>query len=90
MKKYTIGLLTATFLLVLTAPSVYAFDCPNLVNRCNALVGKMEKRAGTDKMKLTKAKQGCAEALSLHQAGKHQASVTAAGHAISQASDAGM
>ncbi|MFQ5520115.1 MAG: hypothetical protein ACE5FK_01855 [Candidatus Methylomirabilia bacterium] len=65
-----------------------AYHCPLLVRECNVLVGKMEKRGDTDKMTVAEAKRGCAEALRLHEAGKHKESVIKAGLAIALAGSA--
>jgi hypothetical protein len=67
---------------------VQAFHCPLLAKECQALVAKMEKRGDTDKAKVAKAKQGCDDALRLHEGGKHKASVIKAGEAISLAGKA--
>lgn len=88
MKNYAMTILAAGLILGLSAAPVQAFHCPKLVNECRALVAKMEKRAGIDKMKVAKAKQGCEDALKLHEAGKHKASVIKAGEAISLAGEA--
>lgn len=88
MKKYAVAILASGLILGLNAPAVQAFHCPLLVKECQALVGKMEKRADTDKAKVAQAKQGCEHALKLHEAGKHKASVIKAGEAISLAGEA--
>lgn len=85
MRNLIMGLATAGLILSLQVSSVFAFHCPLLVKECNAVVAKMEKKSGTDKTVVTQAKQGCAEALQLHKAGKHADSVIKAGEAIAMA-----
>jgi hypothetical protein len=87
MKRHVTGILAFVFILGLNAPAVLAYDCPNLVKECEALVGKLGKRQGTDTTKLAQAKAGCEEALKLHQAGKHKESIIKAGEAISAAGE---
>jgi hypothetical protein len=65
-----------------------AYHCPKLVAECQALVGKMEKRAGSDMAKVSEAKKGCEEAQKLHEQGDHKASVIKAGDSISLAGQA--
>ena len=55
MKTYAIAVLAAGLVLGVNVAPVQAFDCPNLVKRCNALATKMEKRGNTDKAKVAKA-----------------------------------
>ncbi|MCZ6731056.1 MAG: hypothetical protein O7B27_00680 [Gammaproteobacteria bacterium] len=88
MKKYTMGFLATALILGLNAAPVQAFQCPALAEQCRTLVGKMESRAGANNMKVSEAKQGCEDALALHKAGKHKASVIKAGEAISMAGQA--
>ena len=88
MKKYVLSVLTSGLILGLGPTSVMAYDCPNLVTRCQALVGKMEKRAGIDMAKITEAKKGCEEAQKLHEQGDHKGSVVKAGDSISLAGQA--
>ena len=90
MKNYAMAVLAAGLVLGVNVAPVQAFDCPNLVKRCNALATKMEKRGNTDKAKVAKATQGCKDAQSLHEQGKHKASVIKAGEAISLAGEAVM
>lgn len=88
MNKRMLGTLATGLLLGLGASSVSAFQCPALVQQCQTLVGKMEKRAGADMAKVAQAKQGCEEALRLHERGDHKGSVIKAGEAISLAGEA--
>lgn len=88
MKRYIMGSLAGAYILGLTASPVHAFHCPVLVKECRALVAKAEQRADTNKKKLAKASQGCEEALRLHKAGKHKASIIKAGQAITLAGKA--
>ncbi len=85
MRKLVVVTLAGLLMLGLSAASVMAFHCPKLVNECNALVAKMEKKPNTDKKLVAEAKQGCADALQLHNTGKHGAAVVKAGEAISMA-----
>ncbi len=87
MKKRAAGILAFVFILGLNAPVVFAYHCPKLVKECEALVAKLEKRKGTDQEKLAEAKAGCAEALKLHEAGKHKESVIKVGEAIEEAGE---
>ena len=88
MKRHVTGILAFVFILGLNVPVVFAYHCPKLVAECEALVGKLEKRQGTDTAKLAQAKAGCEEALQLHKAGKHKESVIKVGEAISTAGEA--
>lgn len=87
MKRQAVGILAFVCILGLNAPVVLAYHCPNLVRECEALVGKLEKRQGTDTAQLAQAKAGCEEALKLHQAGKHKEAVIKVGEAISAAGE---
>jgi len=49
------------------------------------LVDKLAAKSNVDQSALAKAKQGCADAMALHKAGKHKASVMKAGEAITAA-----
>lgn len=82
MKKLAAALLASALLPALNAGPVFAYHCPILVTQCRALVEELEQRADTNEKKLAKAKQGCEEALRLHEAGKHAASIAKAGQAI--------
>ena len=88
MKKYVLSVLTSGLVLGLGTTSVMAYHCPKLVAECQALVGKMEKRAGSDMAKVAQAKEGCAAAQKLHQQGDHKGSVVKAGESISLAGQA--
>lgn len=83
MKSYAVGLVASGLVIGLGAfgAPAHAWDCP-------ALVAKTEKREGVDAGKVAQAKQGCADALKLHEGGKHKASVIKAGKAISMAGEA--
>jgi hypothetical protein len=85
MNKLIIGTLAGVFVLGLHVSSVLAYHCPLLVKECNALVAKMQKNPITDKKLVAQAKQGCADALRLHSAGKHADAVIKAGKAIAMA-----
>ncbi len=85
MKKYALALFAGTVVAGLGATPVQAFQCPALVEQCNTLVAKMEKRANVDKARVARAKAGCERSLSLHKAGKHNASVMEVGKAIAEA-----
>lgn len=86
MKQSAMTLLAAGLLLALTVPA-QAAHCPLLVKECRALVGKLEKKGKSDAMTLTKAKQGCEDAQTLHETGKHKDSVIKAGQAITLAGE---
>jgi len=88
MKKHATRILAGALVLGLNAAPVHAFHCPLLVKECLALVAKMDRRADTNKKKLAKAKQGCEEALSRHEAGQHKPAVLTVGKAIIQAGKA--
>ncbi len=88
MKKHATRVLAGALVLGLNAAPVHAFHCPLLVKECLALVAKMDRRADTNKKKLAKAKQGCEEALSRHEAGQHKPAVLTAGKAIIRAGKA--
>ena len=88
MNRRAISVLGGGLILGLGAASVQAFDCPNLVQACEALVAKMEKRDGADQAMVAQAKQGCADAKALHEQGSHKDSVIMAGNAIALAGEA--
>ena len=88
MRRYVPSVLVSAFVLGLSATTAHAFHCPKLVSECQALVGKMEKRADADQAKVAEAKQGCDEALQLHEQGDHKSSVIKAGESISLAGEA--
>ncbi len=88
MKKYVLSVLASGLVLGLGTTSVMAYHCPKLVAECRALVGKMEKRAGSDMAKVAQAKKGCEEAQKLHEQGDHKGSVVKAGDSISLAGQA--
>ena len=90
MKNYAMAVLAAGLVLGVNVAPVQAFDCPNLVKRCNALVAKMEKRGDTDKAKVAKATQGCKDVQRHHEQGEHKAAVIKAGEAIWLAGEAVM
>lgn len=58
------------------------------MEECRATAAKAEKRAGTDMAKVAEAKQGCEDALKMHEQDQHKASVIKAGEAISLAGEA--
>lgn len=89
MKKLAVVAMVVASLVGFNASLALAWTCPKLVEDCNTLVSKVEKRAGADKAKLAEAKAGCEEALNLHKAGKHKESVIKAGEAITSAGQAG-
>lgn len=88
MTKYVLTIMVAGSILALSVGPVQAFDCPNLVKACEALIAKMEKKSNVDKDKVADAKEACEESLQLHKAGDHKDSVIKAGEAISMAGDA--
>jgi hypothetical protein len=88
MKRYAPSVLAFGLVLGLGSTSVLAYDCPNLVTACQALVGKMEKRAGSDMAKVAEAKKGCEQAQKLHAQGDHKGSVVKAGDSIALAGQA--
>jgi hypothetical protein len=90
MKKCLLGGLAGALVLavnMVSAPA-YAFHCPILVKECLATVESIAKRPGSDQKMLAEAKQGCDDALKLHQAGNHKASVEKVGEAITMAGKA--
>ena len=87
MKRLTVAVLASAIILG-NAPLVLAYQCPKIVGECNALVAKMEKRGGTDKMTVAEAKKGCEKALKLHKAKKHKDAIIQSGLAISLAGSA--
>jgi hypothetical protein len=88
MNKHVISVLVSGLVFAAGTTSVLAYHCPKLVAECRAVVGKVEKRAGSDMGKVAEAKQGCEDALKLHEQGDHKASVIKAGEAISLAGEA--
>jgi hypothetical protein len=88
MKRHTLPVLVSGLVLGLGTASALAYHCPKLVAECQAVVAKVEKRAGTDMSKVAEAKQGCEDALKLHEQGKHKDSVIKAGESISLAGQA--
>ena len=88
MKKQLLSALTAGLVLALGTTAALAFHCPKLVAECQAVVAKAQARTGTDMAKLAEAKQGCEDALKLHEQGKHRDSVIKAGESIALAGEA--
>lgn len=88
MKKFAVVAMVVASLVGFNASLALAWTCPKLVEGCNTLVSKVEKRAGTDKAKLAEAKAGCEEALNLHKAGKHKEAEIKVGEAITLAGQA--
>jgi hypothetical protein len=88
MKKYMLPVLVSGLVFVSGTTAVLAFHCPKLVAECQAVVAKAETRAGTDMSKLAEAKQGCADALTLHEQGKHRDAIIKAGESIALAGEA--
>ncbi len=85
MKKGILGVLAAVLIVGSTTPAALAYHCPLLVKECKALVAKLEKKPQSDKKLVAQAKQGCEEALQLHETGNHADAVIAAGEAIALA-----
>ena len=88
MKKLVVGAVAGMLIIGLHIPAALAFHCPALVKECEALVAKVENRPSADKAQAAAAKQGCAEAMKLHEAGNHTDSIIKAGEAIAQAGKA--
>lgn len=88
MTHATRAALIAGSLAALAASPALAFYCPSLVKDCQATADAVAKRDGSDKEAVTKARQGCEEAMKLHQEGKHKDSMIRAGEAITAASRA--
>jgi hypothetical protein len=88
MKKLHTGALLGFCLVGLTVSMVLAFDCPALVQECNTLVSRLEKRDNADQSKVAQAKAMCAEAQKLHEGNQHADSVIKAGEAITLAGQA--
>lgn len=88
MKKHLLPILVSGLVFGLSATPALAFHCPKLVAECQAVAAKAEKRAGSDMSKVAEAKQGCDDALKLHEQGKHKESVIKAGESISLAGEA--
>jgi hypothetical protein len=90
MKKYLLTALTSAVIVaagVISAPA-YAFHCPALIKECLSTVDIISKRPGSDMQKLAHAKEGCEQAQSLHNAGKHKEAIITAGEAIAEAGKA--
>ncbi len=85
MRRLAVIALAGALMLGLSAASALAYHCPLLVKECNALASKMEKKPNTDKKQVAGAKQGCADALQLHNTGKHANAVIKAGKAMAMA-----
>jgi hypothetical protein len=88
MKTLVIGTLVGMLVVGWQVPSALAIHCPALVKECEALVAKLENRPSADKAQLAAAKQGCAEAMKLHDAGNHTDSLIKVGEGITQAGKA--
>lgn len=85
MRKLLIGCGLGLVMLGFQAATVFAYHCPLLVKECNALVDKLEKNPSADQEQVAAAKQGCADALQLHNDGQHADAVIKAGEAITMA-----
>ncbi len=90
MKKSYRWALSVSLVLGPAAAPARADHCPKLIKECRALVNKIAAKPGIDKAVLAKAEIGCEEAMELHRAGKHKASVIKAGEAISAAGAAAL
>ena len=88
MKTLQIGTLLGFCLVGLMLTTGLAYDCPALVQECNTLVSRLEKRDNADQAKVAQAKAMCAEAQKLHEGSQHADSVIKAGEAIALAGQA--
>lgn len=88
MRKHVLSALVSALVFGVSATSALAYHCPKLVAECQAVVAKVEKRDGSDMAMVAEAKQGCQQALTLHEQGDHKGSVIKAGEAIALAGEA--
>jgi hypothetical protein len=88
MKTLLIGTLAGICVTGWSLSSALAIHCPVLVKECEVVVAKVENRPSADKAMVAAARQGCAEAMKLHEAGSHADSLIKVGEAISQAGKA--
>lgn len=82
MERSWIGIVMGGALVGLTASPVLAYHCPALIKECQTTADVVSKRPDTDKAAVEKARQGCDEAMKLHQEGKHKESMIKAGDTI--------
>jgi hypothetical protein len=76
MKRVVTAIAFALALAVASGPAL-AFHCPKDIAANNEAIAAAEK-AGTDSKKIAEAKKLNADALKLHQAGRHQDSIDTA------------
>jgi hypothetical protein len=88
MKPLATGIVITGALLILSAGPAFAYHCPALVKECQSTADIVVKREGSDTAAVQKARQGCDEALKLHQEGKHKESMVKVGEAIADVSRA--
>ena len=88
MRALVIGTLAGVLVTGWYVTSALAIHCPALVKECEVVVAKVENRPSADKAMVAAAKQGCAEAMKLHEAGSHADSLIKVGEAIAQAGKA--
>lgn len=88
MKRVATSIFTSVVLVTAMAGQALAYHCPALVKECETTADIVAGREGSDKAAVTKARQGCAEAMKLHQEGKHKEAQIRAGEAIAEVSKA--
>ena len=88
MKRSWMSIGMGAALVALAAGPVLAYHCPALVKECQTTADIVAKRPGTDKAAVDKAREGCDEAMKLHQDGKHKESMIKAGDTIAALSKA--
>lgn len=85
MQSLMIRMALGVCLLGLIVSSAGAFTCPALVEQCREAASKMDMDPSADKAAVARVKQGCEEALQLHESGQHAESVAKAKEAIQMA-----
>lgn len=88
MKRVTTSLFMGLALTTIWAGQALAYHCPALVKECQATADIVASREGSDKAAVAKARMGCDEAMTLHQAGKHKEAQIRVGEAIAEISKA--
>lgn len=85
MQKRMLQVVVMVALLGLMVSSGWAFTCPALVEQCRQAVNSMSMKPGADQTKAAQMKQGCEDALQLHQTGQHAEAVAKAKETIQMA-----
>lgn len=78
VKRFLLGMVSFGLALGLLTSSVWAFECPGLIQEANAAMAKIKG----DEARLAKSKALVAEAEKLHNTGDHDAAIEKANEAL--------